>query len=161
MLSVLLCSLDSFFGAFGIGFVYRSEATMRKLILAFGGCDLIATLAGVFFRTYVAQIHLRNLALFTAPLFMAAAAVAVLIHAQKSPARLVSIPILLSLDNFFAGLSPASIHGVQSSVIAGLLSGLLAWSGFVIARGLGPLLSRRGALLMSVGVTIIAFVFVG
>jgi hypothetical protein len=161
MLSVLLCSLDSFFGALGIGLIDRSKTNNRNLILAFGACDLIATLAGIFFRTYVAQIHLPKLALFTTPLFMAAAAVAVLIHAQKSPARLVSIPILLSLDNFLAGLSPASIHGVQSSVIAGLLSGLLAWSGFVTARGLGPVLSRRGSLVMSVGMTIIAFVFVG
>jgi len=161
MLSVLLCSLDSFFGALGIGLIDRSETNNRKLILAFGACDLIATLAGIVFRTYVAQIHLPDIALFTTPLFMAAAAVAVLIHAEKSPARLVSIPILLSLDNFLAGLSPASIHGVQSSVIAGLLSGLLAWSGFVIARGLVPVLSRRGALLVSVGMTIIAFVFLG
>jgi hypothetical protein len=160
MQSVLLYSLDSFFGALGIGLLDRSETTRRKLIPAFAACDLIATLAGGFFRTNVTQIHLGGLALFTAPLFMAAAAVAVLAYAQKLPARLVCIPVVLSLDNFLAGLSGASIHGVQSSVISGLLSGLLAWSGFAAAQALGPAFSRRVALLTSFGLTIIAFVFV-
>ena len=91
---------------------------------------------------------------------MVAAAVAVLTYGQKLPARLVWIPILLSLDNFFAALSPASVHGIQSSLISGLLSALLAWSGFAVAQSLGPVLSRRGALLASVGLTIIAFVLV-
>jgi putative Mn2+ efflux pump MntP len=160
MQSVLLYSLDSFFGALGIGLLDRSETTRRKLIPAFAACDLIATLTGASFRTNLADIHLGGLALFTAPLFVAAAAVAVLTYAQKLPAGLVWIPILLSLDNLFGGLSPASVDGVQSSVISGLLSGLLAWSGFAVARGLGPVLSRRGALLAGVGLTIIAFLFV-
>ena len=160
MQSVLLCSLDSFFGALGIGLLDRSEATRRKLVPAFAACDLIATLAGAFFRTNLTHIHLGGLALFTAPLFIAAAAIAVLTYAQKLPAGLMWIPILLSLDNFFAGLSTASIHGIPSSLISGLLSGLLAWSGFVVAQGLGPVLSRRDALLASMGLTIIAFVFV-
>jgi hypothetical protein len=155
MQSVLLYSLDSFFGALGIGLLDRSETTRRKLIPAFAICDLIAMLAGGAFRSY----HLGAFALFTAPLFMAAAAVVALTCAQRLPAGLVWIPVLLSLDNFFAGLSP-SVHGVQSSVISGLSSGLLAWSGFVVAQRLGPVLSRGGALLASVGLTIIAFVFV-
>ena len=156
MQSVLLYSLDSFVGAFGIGILDRSATTRRKLIPAFAACDLIATLAGTFFRTNLTHIHLGGLALITPPLFMAAAAIAVLTYAQKLPAGLMWIPILLSLDNFFAGLSP-SVYSVQSSVIWGLLSGLLAWSGFVVAQRLGPVLSRRDALLASVGLTIIAF----
>ena len=160
MQSVLLYSLDSFVGALGIGILDSSATTRRKLIPAFAACDLIATLAGAFFRTNLTHIHLGGLALITPPLFMAAAAIAVLTYAQKLPAGLMWIPILLSLDNFFAGLSSTSIHGVQSSVISGLLSGLLAWSGFVVAQRLGPVLSRRDALLASVGLTIIAFVVV-
>jgi hypothetical protein len=158
MQSVLLYSLDSFFGALAIGVLDRSETTRRKLIPAFAACDLIATLAGAFFRTNLAHIHLGGLALFTAPLFVAAVAVAVLTYGQKLPAGLVWIPVLLSVDNFFAGLSPTSTHGVQSSLISGILSGLLACSGFAVARGL--VLSCRGALLASVGLTIIAFLFV-
>lgn len=160
MQSVLLYSLDSFLGAFGIGLLDRSETTRRKLILAFAGCDLCATLAGASLRTNVAHMHLGGLALFAAPLFTAAVAVAVLAYGRKLPARLVLIPVLLSLDNFFAGLSPASVHGVQSSLISGILSGLLAWSGFAVAQVVGPLLSRRGALVASVGLTIIALVSV-
>ena len=160
MQSVLLYSLDSFFGALGIGLLDRSATTRRKLIPAFAACDLIATLAGAAFRTNLTHIHLGGLALFTAPLLMVAATVAVLTYAQKLPAGLMWIPILLSLDNFFAGLSSASIHGIQSSLISGLFSGLLAWSGFAVAQGLGSALSRRGALLASVGLAIIAFSFV-
>jgi putative Mn2+ efflux pump MntP len=160
MQSALLYSLDSFFGALGIGLLDRSATTRRKLIPAFAACDLTATLAGAAFRANLTHIQVGGLALFTAPLFMVAVAVAVLTYAQKLPAGLMWIPILLSLDNFFAGLSSASIHGVQSSVIAGLLSALLAWTGFAVAQRLGPVLSRRGALLTSVALTIIAFLFV-
>jgi hypothetical protein len=159
MQSVLLYSLDSFWGALGIGLLDRSATTRRKLIPAFAACDLIATLAGAALRTNLTHIHLGGLALFTAPLLMAAAAVGALTYAQKLPAGLMWIPILLSLDNLFAGLS-SSAHNVQSSAISGLLSGLLAWSGFAVAQGLGPVLSRRDALLASVGLTIVAFVFV-
>jgi hypothetical protein len=159
MQTVLLYSLDSFFGALAIGVLDRSETTRRKLIPAFAACDLIATLAGAFFRTNLAQIHLGGLALLTASLFVAAVAVAVLTYGQKLPAGLAWIPVLLGVDNFFAGLSPASTHGVQSSLISGILSGLLACQGFAVARGLSPVLSRRGALLASVGLTIIAFLF--
>jgi len=160
MQSILLYSLDSFFGALGIGLLDRSETTRRTLIPAFAACDLIATLAGAAFRTNLAHIHLSGLAFVTTPLFMAAAAVAVLTYPQKSQTGLAWLPILLSLDNFFAGLSPGSVHFVQSSAISGLLSALLAWSGFAVAQGLDPLLSRRSALVASVGLTIIAFVFV-
>jgi len=160
MQSVLLYSLDSFFGALGIGLLDRSETTRRKLIPAFAACDLIATLAGALFRNNLAHIHLGGLALFTAPLFMVATAVAVLTYAQKLPTGLMWIPILLSLDNFFAALSPASVHGIQSALISGVWSALLAWSGFAVAQRLGPVLSRRDALLASVGLTIIAFLVV-
>jgi hypothetical protein len=160
MQSVLLYSLDSFFGALGIGLLDRSETTRRNLIPAFSACDLIAALAGSTFRPNLTHIHFGGLNLFTSPLFMAAAAVAVLTYAQKLSAGLMWIPILLSLDNFFAGLSSASIHGVQPSLISGLLSGLLAWSGFAVAQRLGLLFSRPGALLTSVGLTIISFVFI-
>jgi putative Mn2+ efflux pump MntP len=157
MQSVLLYSLDSFFGALGVGLLDRSATTRRKLIPAFAACDLIATLAGALFRNNLAHIHLDGLAFFTASPLMVAAAVTVMRYAQKLPAGLMWIPILLSLDNFFAGLSSTSIHGVQSSVFSGVLSGLLAWSGFAVAQRLGPVLSRRDALLASVGLTIIAF----
>jgi putative Mn2+ efflux pump MntP len=160
MQSVLLYSLDSFFGALGIGLLDRSATTKRKLIPAFAAGDLVATLAGAAFRTNLTHIHLGGLARFTAPLLIAAAAFAVLTYRQKLPAHLVWIPILLSLDNFFAALSPASVHDIQSSVISGFLSALLAWSGFAVAQRLGPVLSRRHALLASVGLTIIAFLVV-
>jgi|HubBroStandDraft_6_1064221.scaffolds.fasta_scaffold39185_2 putative Mn2+ efflux pump MntP len=161
MQSVLLYSLDSFLGALAIGLLDRSETTRQKLILAFAGCDLCATLAGISLRANVAHIHVSGLAVFSAPLFLAAVAAAALAYGQKLPAGFVWIPALLSLDNFLAGLSPASVQGVRSSLISGLLSGLLAWWGFTVARSLGPLPSRNVALVASVGLTIIAFLFVG
>jgi hypothetical protein len=160
MQSILLYSLDSFFGALGIGLLDGSATIRRKLIPAFATFDFIATFAGALFRNNLGHIHLGGVTLFAAPLFMVAAAVAVLTYAQKLKTGLMWIPILLSLDNFFAALSPASVHGIQSSLSSGLLSALLAWSGFAVAERLGPVLSRRDALVASVGLTIIAFLVV-
>lgn len=158
MQSILLYSLDSFIATLGIGLLECSRTTRRKLILAFAACDLLATLAGAFLRPATVHIHHGGLAPFF-PVIMAMVAVAVLSYGRKLPARLMWIPVLLSLDNFLAGLLDGSVHGPESSLIAGVFSGLLAWSGFEMARVAGSLFSHRVALVTSVGLTIIAFVF--
>jgi putative Mn2+ efflux pump MntP len=159
MQSILLYSLDSFMAALGIGLLECSKTTKRKLILAFAACDLLATLAGASLRPATVHIHHGGLAPFFVPVIMAMVAVAVLAYGRKSPAHLMWIPVLLSFDNFLAGLLDGSVHGPESSLIAGAFSGLLAWSGFETARVAGSLFSHRVALVTSVGLTIIAFVF--
>ena len=158
MQSILLYSLDSFVAALGIGLLECSKTTRRKLILAFAACDLLATLAGASLHPTV-HIHRGGLAPFFVPVIMAMVAVAVLAYGRKLPARLMWIPVLLSFDNFLASLLDGSVHGPESSLIAGVFSGLLAWSGFEMARVAGSLFSHRVALVTSVGLTIIAFVF--
>lgn len=152
-----LCSLDSFVAALGIGLI--SKTTRRKVILAFAVCDLLATLAGASLRRASVHIHYDSLASFLVPFILSGVALAVLAYGRKLPTRLMWIPVLLSLDNFFAGLLDGSAHGPESAVIAGLFSGLLAWSGFVMARVTGSFFLYRVALATSAGLTIIAFVF--
>jgi putative Mn2+ efflux pump MntP len=159
MQSILLYSLDSFMATLNIGLLECSKTTRRKLILAFGACDLLATLAGAFLRPATVHIHHGGLAPFFVPAIMAMVAVAVLAYGRKLPARLMWIPVLLSLDNFLAGLLDGSVQGPESSLIAGVFSGLLAWSGFEMARVARSLFSHQVALVTSVGLTIIAFVF--
>jgi hypothetical protein len=158
MQSILLYSVDSFVAALGIGLLGCSKITRRKLILAFATCDLIAALAGASLHPATVQIHDGGLASFFVPVIMVVVAVAVLAYGRKLPAHLMWIPVLLSLDNFLAGLLDGSVHGLESSVVAGVFSGLLAWSGFEMARVAGSLFSQRVALVASVGLTIIAFV---
>jgi putative Mn2+ efflux pump MntP len=159
MPSILLYSLDSFVAALGVGLLECSKITKRKLILAFATCDWIATFAGASLRPAMAHLHSGALASFFVPMIIAVVALAVLTHGRQLPARLMWIPFLLSLDNFLAGLFDGSVHGLESSLIAGALSGLLAWSGFEMARVAGSFFSQRVALVASVGLTIIAFVF--
>ena len=56
MQAILLCSLDSFVAALGIGLMDGSKTTLRKVILAFAVCDLLATLAGASLRR--ASVHI-------------------------------------------------------------------------------------------------------
>ena len=159
MQAILLCSLDSFVAALGIGLIDCSKDTRRNVILAFAVCDLLATLVGASMRPISVHIQYDGLASFIVPLILAGVALAVLTNRRKFPTRLMWIPVLLSLDNFFAGLLGRSTHGPESAVIAGLLSGLLAWSGFVMARAAGSFCLYRVGLATSAGITIIAFVF--
>jgi putative Mn2+ efflux pump MntP len=159
MQAIFLCSLDSFVAALGIGLIDCSKTTRRKVILAFAVCDLLATLAGASLRRASVHIHYDGLASFLVPFILSGVALAVLAYGRKLPTRLMWIPVLLSLDNFVAGLWDGSAHGPESAVIAGLFSGLLAWSGFVMARVAGSFFLYRVALATSAGLTIIAFVF--
>lgn len=158
MPSMLLYSVDSFVAALGIGLLGCARITRRKLILAFATCDLIAGLAGAALRPATAHIQEGGWAHLFVPVIMVVAAVAVLAYGRKSPAHLMWIPVLFSLDNFLAGLLGGPVHGLASSFAAGACSGLLAWSGFAMARVAGSRFSQRVALVASVGLTIIAFI---
>jgi putative Mn2+ efflux pump MntP len=158
MVSIFLCSIDSFLASLGIGLLGCSETRRRKLILAFAACDLSATLAGASLHSCLAQYHRGGLIPLLAPIVLAGVAAAVLTYCRKSPALFLWVPALLSLDNFIGGLLDGSPHVVRSPLIAGLASGLLAWSGFGLARVAGPLFSRRSTLVTSVSLMTLAFV---
>jgi putative Mn2+ efflux pump MntP len=157
MQSLLLCSIDSFLAALGIGLLERSESRNRQFIIAFAACDLISTLAGLTWRSTMAQLPPVESPLVVAPLLLAVVAAAMLAYSQKLPAVFISIPILLSLDNFVAGLLDGSLHAFPSPLIAALASGLLAAAGFTLARVARPRLSQLCTCLAGVGLLILAF----
>lgn len=153
---ILLCSIDSFLAALGNGLLQRSESRNRQFILAFAACDLISTLAGLSLRSTLPPSG-SSLAFLS--WFLAVAAAAALAYSRKLPGMLFWIPVLLSLDNFVAGLLDGSPLAFQSPWIAALASGLLAAAGFALARLARPRFSRQCASLASVGLMILAFVF--
>jgi putative Mn2+ efflux pump MntP len=155
MQSIVLCSIDSFLAALGIGLLERSESRKRTIIIAFAACDLISTLAGLTLRSTLAPSAASGLVL--APLLLIVAAAAVLAHSQKLPVVFLAIPILLGLDNFLAGLFDGSLHAFQSPWIAAIASGLLATAGFAIARVVRPQFSRPWAYLAGGSLMILAF----
>jgi len=158
MVSIFLCSIDSFLASLGIGLLGCSETSRRKFILAFAACDLSATLAGASLHSGLAQNHRGGLTPLLAPIVLASVAAAVLTYSREFPALFLWVPVLLSLDNFIGGLLDGSPHLVQSPLIAGVVSGSLAWSGFGLARVAAPLFSRRSTLVTSVSLMALAFV---
>jgi hypothetical protein len=158
MQSILFYSVDSFAAALGIGLLGCARVTRRKLIWAFATCDLVAGLAGASLRFATVHIPESGWARLFVPVIMVVVAVAVLVYGRKAPAHLMCIPVLFSLDNFLAGLLGGPVHGLASSFAAGACSGLLAWSGFAMARLAGSRFSQRMAFVASVGLTIIALI---
>jgi putative Mn2+ efflux pump MntP len=156
MQSILLCSIDSFAAALGMGLVERSESRNRKFIIAFAVCDFVSTLAGLTLRSTLTQLPQAGPGLVLAPLLLAVTACFVA-YSGKLPALLVSIPILLGLDNFVAGLLDGSVHAFPSLLISALSSGLLAWAGFALARGAKPEFSPPWAGLAGFGLLLFAF----
>jgi hypothetical protein len=160
MQSILLCSIDSFFAATGIGLFGCSERQRRQLIGAFALCDFGATAVGLYLHSYLAEIYGGSSNFFLSLALLALALVLTIFIGRRSLGVVAWIPILLSLDNFLAGLFGGSVHTPESQILAGLVSGLLAWAGFETARLARPLLSRRNAIVASVSLIVLAFVFV-
>jgi putative Mn2+ efflux pump MntP len=159
MQSALLCSLDSLFASLGMGLLGCSDAIRRRLILAFTICDLTASFAGASLHFALPQIYRQGLHPFFIPLLLVVLASAALSFSRNRPSVYLCIPILLGLDNFLSGLLDGFGHLVQSPLIAGLFSALLAWLGFALARPATHLLSRRGALVASLCLIFLAFIY--
>jgi putative Mn2+ efflux pump MntP len=70
---------------------------------------------------------------------------------------LFSIPILLSFDNFVAGLLEGSSHAAQFVVLAGLASGLAAWMGLSIGQLAARRLSQTRAVVTGLSLIALAF----
>ena len=160
MASVLLCSLDSFLASLGIGLFGIHESKRRKLILAFAMFDFSATLAGVFLRAGLAQIHLLGGGLrpFLVTAVLGVALLAALVYCRKDLGAFLWVPALLSLDNFIAGFGGAFTPAPNLALTAGLASGLAAWAGLVAALHLAPMFTRRFAIAASATLLILAFV---
>jgi len=156
MLFSLLCSTDSFFAALGMGLLGVSSDARRTLAFTFAVCDLCATGAGFSLRLGSIDVHRDEFSAILGTVFLAGVMAAAFTNGRRSRLLFVSFPLLLSVDNFVAGIG-GSVEAVQSLWLAGLASGLLAWLGFRVSDVVRPL-TRRWAFLAGTGLAVFAFV---
>jgi hypothetical protein len=159
MLSILLCSLDSFLASLGIGLIESSAINRRRLVAAFALCDCLGTIVGASLRLGMAPMRPGGLGLTLASLLFSGVALGVMVCSRRLPSILFAIPILLSLDNFLTGLLDGSIEALSSAWIAGVASGLLAGSGFAAASVVRTQFSRARAFAVSVAMITVAFLY--
>lgn len=159
MLSILLCSLDSFLASLGIGLIESSAINRRRFIAAFALCDWLGTFLGAAVRLGTAHLRPGGLGLTLASLLFGGIAIAVMASSKRFRGIVFAIPILLSLDNFLTGLLDGSIQSLSSSAIAGVASGLLAWSGFAVSSVVHTQFSRARAFGVSVALITVAFLY--
>jgi putative Mn2+ efflux pump MntP len=91
--------LDSFLAGLAVGSFALSKRHWLRLAFAFGACDAAATLAGSFRPHWLRE--LPSLPIYLLCAFLVARAV------RSNRALLYTLPLLLSVDNFFSG-NPAS-----------------------------------------------------
>jgi len=144
MASVLFCSIDSLLASLAIGLRSPSQSATRKFILAFAACDFIGTLAGVSLHPALEGVAERGPSLWLSSTLLTALTALLLILGGKTK-WLFGVPVMLALDNFLAGLLGG--HAVPSPWIAGLSSGFLAWSGFILAQIIGQEFPKRRTFL--------------
>lgn len=159
MLSILLCSLDSFLASLGIGLIESSAINRRRFIAAFALCDWLGTFLGAALRLGTAHLRPGGLGLTLASLLFGGIAIGVMASSKRFRGIVFAVPILLSLDNLLTGLLDGSIQTLPSASVAGFASGLLAWSGFTVSRVVRTQLSRPRAFGVSVALITVAFLY--
>jgi hypothetical protein len=157
MVSVFLCSVDSFLAALGIGIHGCSESGRRKLVVAFAACDFIATFAGTTIHSGLIQLFRVGasyvpLAVTVVVVFAAA----VLVCNRRFSSIFLWVPALLGLDNFVAGLFGGPAHITPAPWMAGIASGLAALAGFYGAKNARPVLSQRSTVAATFGLLSVA-----
>jgi hypothetical protein len=95
--------------------------------------------------------------LATSLVLAAIAALLLLLFARTKPWILWSLPLLLGLDNLFYGVVDTSGGVVASSFFSALVSGLLAYAGFVVARNVWSTLPRPIATATALILVAISF----
>jgi hypothetical protein len=107
---------DSFLAGLAIGSCALSKRHWLGLAFAFGACDAAATLAGSFRPHWIPDLPALPIYLVCAFLFARAV--------RPNRALLYVLPVLLSVDNFFAGnpasMAPALGFGSAVFVLLGL-----------------------------------------
>lgn len=154
-MNLLFCSLDSFLVSMALGLTGSSAAIRRQLIIAFAVCDFVATGAGMSLYPHRMQVVNSSPLVF----FILAAALGLAGSiVWKGWRGALWLPLLFSIDNFFAGLIDPSGHAIASSCVAAMASGLLAWIGFEAARLATPFFSRRSAIAAGAGLIVFGLI---
>jgi hypothetical protein len=158
MYPVVWCSMDSFLAALAIGLVGCQKKRSYGLIAGFAVCDGISYAVGRGIRVSPVNHLVADLNPLTISVFLAAvAALLLLLFARTKPAVLWSLPFLLGLDNLLYGVLDATNGIVPLTFYSALVSGLLAYAGFVVARNVSSMLSRPVATATAIVLVVISF----
>lgn len=131
MTHLILCSLDSLVGAFAMQFCSRGRLGRWRIVIAFGLCDLLASLAGVLLAASVrpsAAIEdgwLIKAAMLLVPIIAIAAA-------DRSRKLLWLLPVVFSADNLFSGWA-GDFPNAFVALSTGLVSASFAGFGIALA----------------------------
>jgi len=158
MYPVIWCSIDSFLAALAIGLVARQRARSYGLIAGFAVCDGISYALGRGIRVLplshaIAELNPLGVSLFLAGLV----ALLMLLFARTRPSILWSLPLLLGLDNLLYGVADTSSGIVQLSLSSAMVSGALAYAGFVVSRNVRSLLPQPIATATALMLVAISF----
>jgi hypothetical protein len=134
----LLCSLDTFFAAAGIGLAGYPNDYKRRIILGFVACDTAATVGGALLPSEVRSL--------VAPLLLLAALIFAL-SVWKLPAMYMALPVLLSSDNFIAADHAAPLAAL--AVTTSIFSGLAVILGLSVGRSAVRIFSERAGKLVT------------
>ena len=143
LLAALLLGSDSFIVSLALGPLITRPPARRRLALAFGTCDAVATVVGLVLHWHIPGGWVTG----AAPVLAFAYGSYLLVIARVSPARLrrwpaYLLPALLSLDNLAYGSAARSLGAgiLPHALVLGASSGALALTGLVAGGALG----RRG-----------------
>jgi hypothetical protein len=156
MYPVIWCSIDSFLAALAIGLVGRQRAQSYGLIAGFALCDGISYALGRGIRVSPVSHAIAELNPLTMNLFLAGiVALLMLLFARTKPLVLWSLPLLLGVDNLLYGVFDTSNGILQLSFSSALVSGVLAYAGFVVARNVrsmlpGPIATATALILVAI-----------
>jgi hypothetical protein len=158
MYPVIWCSIDSFLAALAIGLVARQRARSYGLIAGFAVCDGISYALGRGIRVLplshaIAELNPLGVSLFLAGLV----ALLMLLFARTRPSILWSLPMLLGLDNLLYGVADTSSGILQLSLLSAVVSGALAYAGFVVSRNVRSLLPQPIATATALILVAISF----
>jgi hypothetical protein len=158
MYPIIWCSIDSFLAALAIGLVGRQRVRSYGLIAGFALCDGISYALGRWIRVSPVSHVIAGLNPLIVSLSLAGiVALLMLLFARTKPSVLWVFPLLLGLDNLFYGVLDTSSGIVPLSVSSALVSGLLAYAGFFLARNVRSLLPQPVATATAIMLVAVSF----
>lgn len=160
--------LDSFRASLALGCLRPSASRQRRIALAFGLCDGVAPLVGLWLGHGLAA-GVGDYAGLVGPLVLGGYGLYAIRlsrregdddgpSAGESRWLVWGLPLSLSFDNFAAGvgLGVLAFPALLSAVVIGATSGLMAWAGLWLGRTVGARLPLRAELLGGVLVLLLA-----
>jgi putative Mn2+ efflux pump MntP len=119
-------SLDNFHSSIGLGTTKPSWRRIVQVALVFSACDALAPLTGVWAGHFVGRF-IGPVAEYAGAAALGAYALYLVVHAMRTeeagdldhPFAILGMPLPLSLDNLFAGVS-LGVVGASAVTVAGV-----------------------------------------